>query len=247
MPGDGVIAVAIAIGAVGLAKAAKTYWGREGRAQRALAARPRSRIHGASGERLRVVGRVRRQTETLRAPISGRPCVAFQAFIDEHGGDEWRNRLSLRGARSFVIIDDSGEALVDTGGPYELSLVTDQRGSTGLLGTMGSAQLQAVRSYLGLGAPGARGAPRLRYREAVLQEGQQVAVGGSGSQVVSGQAPSAGRREPPRWLVLRGTANETLLISNWLRAIGGRWFARDARPQRASASTSVATKKATET
>src|SRR5215831_15147909 len=103
----------------------------------------------AAGAELRVVGRVRpRSREALRAPITGRPCVAFQVSIDESDGEGWAERLSLREAQSFVVVDESGRALVDADGPFELALVTDRQASSGLLGMMTSDELQAARSYL---------------------------------------------------------------------------------------------------
>ena len=74
---------------------------------------------------------------------------------------------------------------------------------------------------------------KLRYEEAVLRDGETVSIGGHGVRQVSPEEQSANRRAPPEWLVLRGTAEEPLLIADAV--------------QRASVSTSVAMKKATET
>ncbi len=198
---------------------------------------------GLGGEEVRIVGRVKQRVDLLRAPISGRPCVAFEADIEELAGEEWVSRLRVREARSFIVIDESGPALVDADGPFELALATDEQGSSGLFGRIGSAQLQVVKSYLSSGAEWFGRSNKVRYREAILRDGQNVAVGGNGTREISGEAPASGLREPPTWLVLRGEAEAPLLISNTARALDGR----SSLPQRASVSTNVATKKATET
>jgi hypothetical protein len=198
---------------------------------------------GAGGDQIRLVGRVKGRMAPLRAPISGRPCVAFQADIEQLNGEDWVSRLRVREAQSFIVVDESGPALVDAGGPFELALVIDEQGSSGLFGRIGAVQFEVVKSYLDSSAEWFGRPNKARYREGILREGQNVAVGGDGTREISGEAPSSGLREPPTWLVLRGTADQPLVISNAIPAIGGRGIP----PQRASVSTSVARKKATET
>jgi hypothetical protein len=228
---------------LGIAHAAKAYWGRHNRIVRKLAEKRQMPAGGVGGDQIRVVGRVKQRAEPLRAPISGRPCVAFQADVEELQGEEWISRLRVREAQSFLVVDETGSALVDANGPFELGLVTDEQGSSGLFGSIGAAQLQVVKSHLSSGNEWFGRSNKARYREGILKVGQLVAVGGNGAREITGEAAAPGLREAPTWLVLRGTADDRLLISNSVQAIGGRWNL----PQRASVSTSVATKKATET
>jgi hypothetical protein len=210
----------LAFGALGLARVVYTeLWGRDARTTRALSERPRTSIRDGADGIVRVTGRVRRRGELLKAPVSGRPCVAFQLLVEHHSGDGWGKLLELRDARPFVIADETGEALVDTAaGPFHLALNSDERGGTGLFDRIGEAQLQALMSVGAFESPG-RTRGKRRYREGILREGETVAVGGRGVREVSAEAPSINPREPPQWLVLRGTADEPLLISDSLDAI----------------------------
>jgi hypothetical protein len=209
----------LALGALGLARAVYTeFFSRDARTARTLADRPRTSIRDGADGLVRVTGRVRRHGELLRAPISGRPCIAYQLLV-ENDKDGWGKLLELRDARPFVIADETGEALVDTtAGPFHLALNSDERGGTGLLDRIGEAQRQALMSVGAFESPGRTGGKR-RYREGILREGETVAVGGRGVREVSAEATSVNPREPPRWLVLRGTADDPLLISDSLDAI----------------------------
>ena len=83
---------------------------------------------------------------------------------------------------------------------------------------IGETQLQALRSVGAFESPG-RSRRKRRYREGILREGETVAVGGRGVREVSAEAPSVSPRVPPQWLVLRGTAEDPLLVSDSLDAI----------------------------
>jgi|SRR4051812_45723080 hypothetical protein len=217
---SGVAIALLAIGAVGLARVVyAAFLSRDARTIRALADRPRSSIaRGAEGS-IRVTGRVRRHGELLKAPVSGRPCVAFHLLVEHYTREGWDKLLELRDARPFVITDDTGEALVDTAaGPFHLALNSDERGGTGLFDRIGEAQRQALMSVGTFEAPGQNGGKR-RYREGIVREGENVAVGGRGVREVSAEGAGGNPRQPPQWLVLRGTAEEPLLISDSLDAI----------------------------
>jgi hypothetical protein len=210
----------LAIGAVGLARVVYTeLLSRDARTTRTLADRPRTSIRDVADGTVRVTGRVRRRGELLKAPLSGRSCVAFQLLVEHHDHDGWGKLLELRDARPFVIADETGEALIDTAaGPFHLALDSDERGGTGLFDRIGEAQLQTLMSVGAFESPG-RTRGKRRYREGILREGETVAVGGRGVREVSAEATSVNLREPPQWLVLRGTADEPLLISDSLDAI----------------------------
>jgi hypothetical protein len=219
-PVSGATLALLAAGALGLARVVYLeFLSRDARTTRTLSDRPRTRIGDGTDGVVRLTGRVRRRGELLKAPVSGRPCVAFQLLVEGDNGDGWDKLLESRDARPFVIADETGEALVDTaGGPFHLALNSDERGGTGLFDQIGEAQLQAVMSVGTFESPGrARG--KRRYREGILCEGETVAVGGRGLREVSPEATSVNPRELPRWLVLRGTADEPLLISDSLDAI----------------------------
>ncbi len=210
----------LAFGALGLARVVYIeFLSRDARTTRTLADRPRTSIRDGADGIVRVTGRVRRRGELLKAPVSGRPCVAFQLLVEDHDADGWGKLLELRDARPFVIADETGDALVDTAaGPFHLALHSDERGGTGLFDRIGAAQRQALMSVGAFESPGKTRGKR-RYREGILREGEIVAVGGRGLREVSAEATSVNPRQPPQWLVLRGTADEPLLISDSLDAI----------------------------
>jgi hypothetical protein len=210
----------LAFGALGLARVVYTeFLSRDARTTRTLAERPRTSARDGADGIVRLTGRVCRRGELLKAPVSGRPCVAFQLLVEHHGGEGWGKLLELRDARPFVIADETGEALVDTAaGPFHLALDPDERGGTGLFDRIGETQLQALMSVGAFESPG-RTRGKRRYREGILREGETVAVGGRAVREVSAEATSVNPRQPPRWLVLRGSADEPLLISDSLDAI----------------------------
>ena len=218
---SGVVVALVVFASFGLARLGyRGFLSREARVRRALARRPRARIDAASGTKLRVTGRVRQRGEPLIAPVSGRPCVAFQLFVEERNGRRWIDLLELRDAQSFIVADDTGEAFVDTSGPFALALVPDQQGAMGWFDRITPAQLQALRSTLGSRATTWYGGwKRLRFKEGTLENDDWVSVGGSGEREQSPDGQSS-LREPPERLVLRGTADEPLLISDSLDAIG---------------------------
>ena len=149
-----------------------------------------------------------------------RPCIAFHLLVEENAGRKgWRRLLEIREARPFVIADETGEALVDpTAGPFHLALNSDERGGTGWFDQIGEAQRRALMSVGPAQSPGRDGRKR-QYQEGILREGETVAVGGCGVLEVSPDVVSVNPREPPQWLVLRGTSDEPLLISDSLDAI----------------------------
>jgi hypothetical protein len=203
--------------------AANLFWpSRRRRIERALAARPRALVHDALGT-VRLTGRARRIGELLRAPLSGRPCVAYEVVVDEPGSARgpgaaaWRHRVELHDAQPFLVVDETGEARVDTSGPMLISLSYDHTGYTGAFGQF-PGDHQALASFLWsldvvrinwLGRW-----RRFRYAEGVLEEGELVSVSADSVLEVDPMGERADLRSPPRRLVLRGTEARPLLISD---------------------------------
>lgn len=84
------------------------------------------------GETVKVVGVVRALDETLRSPITGRPCVYFDATIRKKVPPKKRANAAMaertivrdREAVEFVVEDEGGRALVKTG-DMQVVLVRD--------------------------------------------------------------------------------------------------------------------------
>jgi uncharacterized protein YjeT (DUF2065 family) len=189
----------------------------------ALAEKPRVLVQEAHGA-VRLTGRVRRIGELLRAPVSGRPCVAYQIVVDvptRSGGQGiWRRWVDTREARPFMVADESGEARIDTSGPFFMALIHDRSESTDGLGRY-PGKHRALSLFLestGLRPVNWLGRWKsLHYTESVLEEGALVSVGGASAREVDPNGDRAGPRSPPERLVLRGTEDLPLLISDGVR------------------------------
>jgi len=213
--------IALAVLTLGLV-AANSFWpSRRRRVERALVARPRALVHDAHGT-TRLTGRVRRIGELLCAPLSGRPCVAYEVVVQELGRSSgpgvpaWRS-VERSDAHPFLVADESGEARIDTSGPYLMSLSYDHSGNTGgfdkfpdkhpALATFLLSLAVVPTNWLGRWR-------RFRYAEGVLEEGELVSVSADSVLEVDPMGERADLRSPPRRLVLRGTEARPLLISD---------------------------------
>jgi len=212
------IAVAVILFTVGHFLLPSRAKRRARRIERALAAQPRSWIGEARGP-VRVTGRIQRDGELLEAPLSGRACVLYEVVVDavvnQGGTGQWRRYLDLRGARPFLLADESGTARIDTSGPYDLALVHDRAGMTSgeypgehraLSVLLESLDLKPT-NWLGRWRP-------IHYAEAVLEQGALVSVGGNSVRELDQSGDSAGPRSPPERVVLRGTEAQPLLIGH---------------------------------
>jgi hypothetical protein len=199
------------------------FLSREARVKRALARRPRVSIARAPDGVVRVTGRVRAGGDLLRGPVTQRPCVAYHLVIEGDEQGNWGSVLELEDARPFTLIDQTGEAFIDVAGrSFLLALVVDKSGWT-RSGADLDAPSQAVRSLLesaNVALDGMFDGPRrFRYREAALREGRRVAVGGQGTREVTPDGARASVREPPQRYVVRGSAEQPLLISDLREAL----------------------------
>jgi hypothetical protein len=213
--------IALAVLTLGIG-AADYFWpNRRKRVNRGLAARPRALVHDAQGT-VRLTGRIRRTGELLQAPLSGRPCVAYELVVDapprmSGPGMDARPRLVEVGeACPFLVADESGEARVDTSGPFLMSLSHDLTGDTD--GCKYPDEHRALASFLlSLDVVPTNWLGRWRrfhYAEGVLEEGKLVAVSAESVLEVDAMGERAGPRSQPQRLVLRGTEAVPLLISD---------------------------------
>ena len=186
------------------------------RTERALAARQRTWISEAHGP-VRVTGRIHRDAKLLEAPLSGRPCVAYELVIDELSSGSpslWQRFLDLRQACPFLLEDDSSTARIDTAGPGFVALIHDRVGVTSGIYPGNHLELSMVLESCGVLPMTWLGRWRpLRYAEGVLEPGELVTVGGHGAREIDpgGDRPSV--RSPPQRLVIRGSEEEPLLIT----------------------------------
>jgi hypothetical protein len=184
--------------------------------ERALARCPRAWIREARGP-VRVSGRVVRAGDLLEAPLSGRPCVAYelvvQATEQRSGPGSVPRGVDKKEACSFLLEDESGTAQIDTSGPAFLAVVHDRAGVTGGVYPGEHRALSVILESHGLNPVNWLGRWRaIRYAEGVLEEGALVSVGGNGVREIDQGGDRRGHRSPPERLVLRGTDAQPLLI-----------------------------------
>jgi hypothetical protein len=202
-----------------------------------VAKRPRMPIRTASGASLRVAGRVRALGDVVTAPMSGGPCVAFQLQIEEwksrYQVGSWHLLLDLQDARSFSLADETGDAFVDAAGPFVLALGSDEAGTNDPREPMDSGRMTTLTSLLGGYGKSWLGSKPLRYREGVLVEGDVVSVGGDGTRELNPAGRSPNSRDLPEWLVLRGTDDAPLWISDApISSLATRELGSRAEPQK---------------
>lgn len=150
------------------------------RTLRALRAAPRVRIADApEGRLVRIAGRLRAHGPTLTAPLSKRACAHYEIVVEDHAkrGESTDARVIFRESetRDFSLEDGSGTAIVETG-RLEVALVQDHHQRSGTFEDA-SADLEALLRRHGQSSTGFFGLNRtIRYREGVLEPGEEVSV-----------------------------------------------------------------------
>jgi hypothetical protein len=179
-----------------------------------LATAHRTRIGDVTGGVVCVAGRVALARQVLEAPVSRRPCAAFQVtmFVDE--GDSSLHGARIAQATAFWVDDGSGRALVDPGAHFVLAL----KRATASAQPRGAAAVAALWSLLEeRGVPRSAGWRewRVRLEERILVAGDEVTVGGHALAELHVEGQSDGPRRPPTCLVLRaGGSREPLLVGH---------------------------------
>lgn len=203
------------------------FLSREARVKRRLAGRARVSIGEAQEGLVRLTGSAQAIGELLRAPVSQRPCVAFQivARMRDRSGP-WKTVMQLEGVCPFILADMSGQAVIDTAaGPSSMSLVPNRRGSSSAF-RPDHADLRIVRALLrsrDIETETVFGRERgVWFTEAALLPGTNVSVSGCCAREVALDGERAGYRDVPQRLIVQGTAEEPLLISNWREALDER-------------------------
>lgn len=125
-----------------------------------------------AGQRQRLVGVVA-GGQTLTAPLTGRPCVAYHAEVEDEEIDG-AGAVRAEDGVGFLIADDTGQALVEPRGA-ELWLEQPAVAWRGALGARSDAELGFVVGRAGRTA-GWRPGMRVRCVERILAVGDRVAV-----------------------------------------------------------------------
>jgi hypothetical protein len=203
--------IAMGLPAVGYAVA---WWMQpQRRARRALeSARGKRLCEVRHGDRVRVVGLVRRLRKALVSPVTGRACIGYRYVIEERAGagGDWRVVAQESTCATFGLVDEGVEAIVE--GPFLFGLDFDDRGDVwsnlppGVFRVLESARVP-LSGPLG-------GEKEFRFREAVLRPDDRIMALGD----ISIEVDPAGRREelrgPPLARRIRGTPQEPVALAD---------------------------------
>jgi hypothetical protein len=208
----GAVIVLVVIGGIALAG----WMFSEGtRVRRALRKAPRIAIGAMQeGQVARVVGKVS-HGEPIAAPISGRPCFYFDAIVEERYRNGWRRVLREKGGVPFGIEDGTGRAMVDpTHADVALTFDASTRSGTFDDATGPEEAFLARHKQKSQGWVFNR---TLRYREAIIEPNEVVAIMGQGVREPDPEAAGADRGyrdAPPTLLRMRGGQQSPLLVSD---------------------------------
>jgi hypothetical protein len=188
--------------------------------KRALSAHRRVPITEAGvGRRAKIVGRVGAVAEPLVAPISGRPCVHWQVWIESKQpsgkGTFWREVLHTGTAQDFFLSDETGRAIVSPGESWTFAAVRSRSGETSGRGGRTDHAIEALLHASERARPS--GSEGLRCFEAVYEIGQEIAVVGLASLEPDPDPTTEARgnyREPPKRLRLGPAAKRTVIASD---------------------------------
>lgn len=166
------------------------------------------------GEPGRIIGEARVHEQRLLAPLSGRECVYYIAKVQEDDGDGgWRERLEEEDSTLFVIDDGSGRAIVDPHGA-ELAITFDYVRTTGTFTPPDDLQQRFLERWH-YRDRGLIFRKQLRFREAIIEVGEKVAVLGAGLRELDPTRPPAGYRDSqPTLLRIARTGDRLVIISD---------------------------------
>lgn len=173
---------------------------------------PRTQMRDVtSGAVVRLVGRVEvdEGAPLLRAPLSGRPCVAYRVEVTHRVQNEGRPILAEDGGQmAFTLRDDSGRAQIEasSGRPW---LASKQ------LTASDRVPPEVLREFVRLHRRTSEG-PDLRFTEGVLAVGARVAVMGRVrlDPARAGEGSASGYREGGGHPIVEADDEEGVLVSN---------------------------------
>lgn len=162
-------------------------------------------------EMVRVTGRVvPDEGELATAPVSGRPCVAFQLWVTA-GWSLGRDRIIERDfCFSFFVDDGSGRARIAER-PAVWALATRVEGMGG-----GDEVPATLAAWLeeNHASDEWRSLRRLRWREARIEPGDEVAVVGIAHVGIDVHGDAATYRDVPKSVTIDGSADAPLSLGD---------------------------------
>lgn len=207
----GVAAVAIGAG---------FYFNKDRRIRRLLKKSDRVEIaQFPDGASAKVVGAVVVENQHLNAPLTGRPCVYYEARVEEYKSrgksGSWVTVIREVAGVPFFVRDSSGEALIDPSGA-NVAIDTDSKTKSGTFDGATPTE-EAFLNRHGRESKGWVFNKSLRYREGVFEPGETVAAFGTGVREPDPGGVNAAqgyRGMPPTRLRLRHSHAGPLYLSD---------------------------------
>ena len=186
------------------------------RAERALRSAPRATVATLTeGTTARLAGVVT-SDGTLKAPLTGRACVAYVVVLEERVGKRgWVRRLhEVRGV-PFTLDDGTGRALID---PAQSTMLLEMDASqrSGAFDDATPVE-EAFLARHGLTSTGWFLNKTLRYTEGVIEPGERVAVLGRGVREPDPEAlprDALYRSALPTLINIGGTPEHPIVVSD---------------------------------
>lgn len=137
-----------------------------------------------SGDTAKIVGTVEIIGDPLIAPLSGRECSYYYVHVEEKvksgKSSHWKTRIEEEVPGKFLIKEGEKYALINDSN-IKSYIVQDRNYSSGFLDDA-EEHLERYLNSKGYESEGFLGMNRtLRYKEGVLEEGEQIAVFGTGN------------------------------------------------------------------
>jgi hypothetical protein len=212
---------------VGSFEAIGWYFSNDQRTKRALRRlRPTKIVETRDGGMVKLVGRVRFLSPPLEAPFSGRPCAQYRVIVEGVVRDRVARRGGFRGwsqatliheerAVDFLLEDGTGCALVRMA-CAAVAVDMDYNTNSGIFRDP-SERVEALLARHGQKGNAEDFNRRLRCREGVLEENDEVAVLGRAryeTDADPGAGTLGGYREDPRRLVIGAPPGAGVLVSD---------------------------------
>lgn len=166
----------------------------------------------------RVIGQTRALDQQLAGPLTGRPCVYYIAMVEEQRStgrsSYWRTIAQETRGVPFMLEDGTGRAIIDPNGA-QVALDFDGNSKSGTFNAADPVQEQFLARH-GQKTQGWVFNRTLRYREAMIEIGETIAVLGSGTREPDPYAApeAAYRGAPATRLRLTSSPRFPLIISD---------------------------------
>ena len=195
------------------------YFSESQKIKRELKSAPRMTLRELpEATRARVVGAAQPLDQTLEAPLTGRSCMYYVVTVEKHHStgrsSYWRQIIKEEAGVPFLLDDSTGRAIVDPRNA-RVALDVDGKGDSGTFDEP-SARESAFLQRHGTSGQGWMFNKRLRYREAIIEVGEQIAILGEGVREPDPNAPPADayRGDQPTRVRLTSSSRFPLLISD---------------------------------